>query len=262
MCRRRASGTTSSSARGPSSRTTPASRRRRRRTRRASTRARGARRTDEPAEPERRGGEQRQHDDALPRAVHEARDLRRHDRLRHDERGRDASRERVLAVDALDHEDRADADHGHRQARDERRGGEPPRAGQREHGAVGVAGGPDGGLGRDARRVPSVPGRPAGVGVLGVVSARRGILDHRPSVAPEAVRPVANSPREARRDSRLRRRAAVVRARRADDDGVMTDSPAPRTPTVTVTDEGDRFEARTDDGVVAGLPLTCGSRAR
>ncbi|MFF8345492.1 GNAT family N-acetyltransferase [Cellulosimicrobium funkei] len=33
----------------------------------------------------------------------------------------------------------------------------------------------------------------------------------------------------------------------------MTDSPAPRTPTVTVTDEGDRFEARTDDGVVAGF---------
>ncbi|WP_043652940.1 GNAT family N-acetyltransferase [Cellulosimicrobium cellulans] len=33
----------------------------------------------------------------------------------------------------------------------------------------------------------------------------------------------------------------------------MTDSPAPRTPTVTVIDEGDRFEARTDDGVVAGF---------
>jgi predicted GNAT family acetyltransferase len=35
--------------------------------------------------------------------------------------------------------------------------------------------------------------------------------------------------------------------------GAMTDSPAPRTTTVTVTDEGDRFEARTDDGVVAGF---------
>lgn len=35
--------------------------------------------------------------------------------------------------------------------------------------------------------------------------------------------------------------------------GAMTDSPASRATTVTVTDEGDRFEARTDDGVVAGF---------
>jgi len=33
----------------------------------------------------------------------------------------------------------------------------------------------------------------------------------------------------------------------------MTDSPAPRRSTVTVTDEGERFDARTEDGTVAGF---------
>ena len=35
--------------------------------------------------------------------------------------------------------------------------------------------------------------------------------------------------------------------------GAMTESPAPRAATVTVTDEGDRFDARIDDGTVAGF---------
>src|SRR5690606_30405131 len=66
----------------------------------------------------------------------------------------------------------------------------------------------------------------------------------------EPVRPVVNCPRQGSCDDRL----ALLSSRRAAATmGAMSDSSAPSASTVTVTDEGDRFEARTDDGTVAGF---------